>query len=183
MTSCSMVPEARDSHADRWLHRIIQGVRLPLEIDAPLTTAGDLAVAESPDPARWVAGRGGQRRRVWVVDDEPVVVFYLTEMLRDKGCEVTGFSDSRQALGAFDADPHCVDVVVTDQRMPGLAGDALAIAMLRLRPRICVVLCTGYSDQIDERRAKAIGIRHYLRKPFDVAALWRAVNGDDSRDD
>lgn len=181
MTVCSPIAEARDARGDRWLDHILQDVRLPLEIGAPLTTPRDLAVAESPDPARWTTG--GRRRRVWVVDDEPVVVFYLTEMLRDKGCEVTGFSDSRQALGAFGADPQSVDVVVTDQRMPGLAGDALAMAMLRLRPRICVVLCTGYSDQIDERRAKAIGIRHYLRKPFDAAAFWRAVNGDDSQDD
>lgn len=181
MTACSLIAEARDARADRWLHHILQGARLPQEIGAPPTTAGNLVVAESPDPARWATG--GRRRRVWVVDDEPVVVFYLTEMLRDKGCEVTGFSDSRLALGAFGADPQGVDVVVTDQRMPGLAGDALAMAMLRLRPRICVVLCTGYSDQIDERRAKAIGIQHYLRKPFDAAALWRAVNGNDAQDD
>jgi CheY-like chemotaxis protein len=178
-----MAPEARDSALDRWLSRIIQGVDLPPPAAAPRPPPGGLPLSEGADTARWLRARGGQRRRVWVVDDEPVVVFYLTELLRDKGCEVTGFSDSRQALGAFGADPQGVDVVVTDQRMPGLAGDALAMAMLRLRPRVCVVLCTGFSDQIDERRAKAIGIRHYLRKPFDAAALWRAVNGDDARDD
>lgn len=172
-----MAPAARDAHADRWLRHIMHAARLQCSAAAAPQEIKRLDATAHLDPGGRAARRAGPLRRVWVVDDEPVVVFYLTELLRDKGCEVIGFSDPLQALCAFGADPLSVDVVITDQRMPGLAGDALAMAMLRLRPQVCVVLCTGYSDQIDERRAKAIGIRHYLRKPFDVRALWRAVNG------
>ena len=117
--------------------------------------------------------------QVWVVDDDPIVALYLGELLHEDGFAVTTFADPRQALCAYEADPHCVDVVITDQRMPELRGDLLARAMLKLRPQTRVILCTGYSDQIDEQRALAIGVAHFFRKPFDAQALLRAVRGGD----
>jgi CheY-like chemotaxis protein len=113
--------------------------------------------------------------RVWVVEDDEVVALYLGELLRDAGHAVATYVDPRRALHAFQLDPQAMDVVVTDHRMPGLSGEALARALLARRPGLRIVLCTAYSDRLDERAARALGIAHYLRKPFDAQALLRAV--------
>lgn len=118
---------------------------------------------------------------MWVVDDDDVVALYLGELLREHGFAVTTFADPQHALGAFRADPGAVDVVITDQCMPSLYGDALARAMLRLRPHLHIILCTGYSDLVDEQSALAFGVRHFLRKPFDVRALLGALHDEHAR--
>ena len=137
------------------------------------------AVAQPDEPLK-PGDRTGLPLQVWVVDDDPVVALFLSELLHEHGFAVTTFADPQQALRTYEADPRSVDVVVTDQRMPELSGDLLAHAMLRLRPQMRVILCTGYSDLIDEQRALAIGVQHFFRKPFDAQALLRAVGGGES---
>lgn len=134
--------------------------------------------AQPDDPLK-PGDRAGLPLQVWVVDDDPVVALFLSELLHEHGFAVTTFADPKQALRTYEADPRSVDVVVTDQRMPELSGDLLARAMLKLRPQMRVILCTGYSDLIDEQRALAIGVQHFFRKPFDAQALLRAVGGAD----
>lgn len=116
--------------------------------------------------------------RVWVVDDDALVALYLAELLQDQGFAVTTFADPRRALVAYEADPDSLDVLVTDQRMPALTGEGLARALLLRRPRLRVILCSAYCGPEDERRALALGIRHFFRKPFDARALLRAIRGD-----
>ena len=130
--------------------------------------------AGAPGPAPGPALPG---LRVWVVDDDPLVGLYLGELLQDQGLAATIFSDPCRALAAYEADPAALDVLVTDQRMPLISGEALARAVLARRPQLPVILCTAYSDQLDEPRALALGIRHFFRKPFDALALLRAIRG------
>lgn len=126
------------------------------------------------------AGPAAGRLKVWVVDDDPLVALYLGELLLDQGFAVTTFGDPRQALLAYEADPLALDVLVTDQRMPVISGEALAGALLQRRPRLRVILCSAYCGPDDERRALALGIGHFFRKPFDARALLRAVRGGES---
>lgn len=61
---------------------------------------------------------------------------------------------------------------------PHLTGKDLAGAMLSIRPDIPVILCTGYSDRIDENLAKAMGIGAYVKKPIvfhDIAKIVRQM--------
>lgn len=146
-------------------------------LSCPAAPAGPAPQPSAPTPA---AARTRPALQVWVVDDDPVVALYLGELLHEHGFAVTTFADPQQALRTYEADPRCVDVVITDQRMPALSGDLLAGAMLRLRPQMRVILCTGYSDQIDEQRALAMGVQHYFRKPFDAQALLRAVRAGET---
>jgi FixJ family two-component response regulator len=50
--------------------------------------------------------------------------------------------------------------------MPHMAGNEMAARMLSLRPDIPILLCTGHSDDIDEKRAKEPGIKGFLMKPL-----------------
>ena len=103
---------------------------------------------------------------ILVVDDEASVGCFLADLLESCSGHVTVETDSCAALEKFKQNPKAYDLVVTDQTMPGLTGAELAQAMLAIRPELPVVLCTGYSDHMDEARAKALGIRGYLKKPL-----------------
>jgi two-component system cell cycle sensor histidine kinase/response regulator CckA len=62
--------------------------------------------------------------------------------------------------------------------MPAMTGEKLTAKLLRLRPDIPVILCTGFSETIDEEKAKAMGIRAFLLKPFsvkEIAAMIRRI--------
>ena len=68
-----------------------------------------------------------------------------------------------------------VDLLITDQTMPGIPGAKLAEAVMRARPNIPVILCTGYSEVIDENEARSMGIREFVLKPFSIRDMAEAV--------
>ena len=118
---------------------------------------------------------------VWVVDDDPAVLVFLSELLRENGFEVQAFADPQAALAALKQaagrpDAHPV-ALITDQTMPGLSGAELAQTALSLLPGLPVVLCTGYSEHVDAEAAQALGVRCFLRKPFDSQELLAALAG------
>jgi PAS domain S-box-containing protein len=122
-------------------------------------------------PATAVRGHG----RVLLVDDEPLVRSAHGRLLRSLGYEVTEAADGAEALERLRAAPEAWDVVLTDQTMPRLSGAELARAWLAERPGARVILCTGYSDAVDEARARELGLQALLAKPIDRADLAAAV--------
>jgi two-component system, cell cycle sensor histidine kinase and response regulator CckA len=116
------------------------------------------------------------RTRVLFVDDEELIARLGGRLLTRLGCEVRMFTDSRQALEAFRAEPDRFDLVVTDQTMPGMTGADLSRQLLAIRPDLPIVLTTGFSENMDEERARKLGIREFFLKPFlmdDLAAVLR----------
>jgi PAS domain S-box-containing protein len=109
--------------------------------------------------------------RVLFVDDEPMIKAVGETTLKQFGCEVSAFTNSLEALDTFQADPKSFDLVITDQTMPGLTGDELAMEILKLRPDIPIVLTTGYSDKINAKHAKQIGIMEFILKPLTLKTL------------
>ena len=62
--------------------------------------------------------------------------------------------------------------------MPNMTGKDLARELMTIRPDIPVIICTGFSEQIDERRAKEMGISAYVMKPIvmrQIASTIREV--------
>ena len=108
--------------------------------------------------------RGNER--ILVVDDEEFIVNSVQTMLRRLGYKVTGVTDSREAMKLFSANPSQFDLVMTDQTMPFTTGEDLGKEMMRIRPDIPVVLCTGYADFISPEKAAALGFRGFITKPF-----------------
>ena len=138
----------------------------PVRPEARTPAAG---TEPSPQTPRSIRGR------ILLVDDEPSVLNYLTEVLTGAGCRVTATNDSREALARFTEDPAAFDLVVTDQTMPGITGDALTAAILSLRADIPVVLCTGHSETINEEQAKALGVAAFLLKPVASGLLLETL--------
>ena len=59
--------------------------------------------------------------------------------------------------------------------MPNMTGDILAGELMKIRPDIPVVLCTGYSKKLSEEDAAAIDIKAFLYKPIVKADLAKTV--------
>ena len=113
--------------------------------------------------------------RVLFVDDEEAVAQLGERILVSLGYRVTTRTDSLEALELFRSDPDQFDLVMTDMTMPKATGRDLAMQILRMRPNIPVVLCTGYSDQINEDQARALGIREVMKKPFSRTRMAHIV--------
>jgi signal transduction histidine kinase/ActR/RegA family two-component response regulator len=125
------------------------------------------------------------RGHILVVDDEPAITVFLEELLRGHGYYVTAFTNSKSALTFFETDPDSVNLVITDQTMPNLTGSELATSILSIRADIPIILCTGYSEQVDASSTKELNIRSFFTKPINTGELLTAVkqNIEDSAND
>jgi PAS domain S-box-containing protein len=122
----------------------------------------------------------GGTERILFVDDEPLLTHLWDRMLQGLGYRVLSCTDGLEALEIFRATPEAFDVVITDQTMPKITGEELARELLRLRPDLPIILCTGFSHTMTEEKAKAMGVRAYLTKPLarrDIAQAIRRVLG------
>ena len=85
-------------------------------------------------------------------------------------------NDSQQALTLFNQDPEAFDLVITDLTMPKISGKDLVAQLMQARSNIPVILCTGFSDLIDEDEARTMGIREILIKPAGTSELNSAIH-------
>ena len=98
------------------------------------------------------------------------------DMLQDFGYHVVAITDSTQAIEVFRARPDDFDLVITDMTMPGMTGADLSQEILKIRPHLPIILCTGHSDLITEDKAKAIGIQGFTYKPFSLGTISRLIS-------
>jgi len=62
-------------------------------------------------------------------------------------------------------------MVITDMAMPNMSGDKLAVELIKIRPDIPILLCTGFSTIMSEEKATSIGIRGFVMKPITISEL------------
>jgi CheY-like chemotaxis protein len=131
------------------------------EVSAP---AGEEGPMEPP----------GERLRVMVLDDEPIVGKRLNQALTKHGIEVEVFEDPTQAIARL-GESH-FDVVVTDLRMEELSG----IQVLEYITSHCkgtrVILITGYATVEVAREALVKGAFDFIAKPFKPRDLRAVIN-------
>ena len=96
-------------------------------------------------------------------------------MLESLGYDVVARTSSVEALEFFKSRPDSVDLVITDMTMPNMNGDVLAEELMKIRPDIPVVLCTGFSKKISEKRVIEIGIKAFAMKPASKAELAQII--------
>jgi CheY-like chemotaxis protein len=112
------------------------------------------------------------------IDDEEPLTDIGKKLLESLGYDVVTRASGIEALELFKSDPERFDVVITDLTMPKLTGDKLAEQLLKIKPDIPIILCTGFSSMTDEDKAKAMGISAFIYKPIlkrDIAEAIRKV--------
>jgi PAS domain S-box-containing protein len=109
--------------------------------------------------------------RILLVDDEEVLAKMWCDILMDLGYMVTATTESTNALEICRNGPDQFDLVITDMTMPGLTGTNLSKEILRLRPDMPIILCTGFNELVTEEKAKAMGIREFAMKPLNLRSF------------
>jgi CheY-like chemotaxis protein len=120
-----------------------------------------------------MSARGLPKKKILVVDDEPMVCAAVEMMLKFDGHEVVTAGSANDALGLFDRDTF--DLVITDYSMPTMKGDELAAAIKARLPRQPVVLITAHAEMLKSSGAPLAGVDQIIGKPFLLENLREAI--------
>jgi CheY-like chemotaxis protein len=99
----------------------------------------------------------------------------VQQMLERLGYRVETWTSPLEALDAFRAGSDRYHAVITDMTMPQMNGLSLAKKLLEIRPDLPIMLCTGFSDQTNEEKVRAAGVREFAFKPLGMGDLARIV--------
>ena len=113
--------------------------------------------------------------KILLVDDEKAIIEMEKQMLAYLGYSVTSRTSSIEALEAFRACPDKFDIVITDMAMPNMPGDKLAVELIKIRPDIPILLCTGFSETIAEEKTAFLSIKGFLLKPIVMKDLSQKI--------
>jgi len=129
--------------------------------------ARDKRITDQPVP--------GGKERILLVDDEIQIVEMMSYVLGHLGYTVSARTSSLEALEIFRSSPQSFDLVITDMTMPNMTGLELSEELMRIRPDIPILLCTGFSERVTEKKIKESGIRELLMKPAPIKEIADAV--------
>jgi PAS domain S-box-containing protein len=103
--------------------------------------------------------------RILMVDDEEMIVTMSAKIFNKLGYDIVTTTQGEEALELFRKAPEQYDLVITDLTMPRVTGLDLAKEVHNIRPNTPVILCTGFTEQIDQKTLDNLGIVDVLRKP------------------
>jgi len=104
--------------------------------------------------------------RILAIDDDALILELERQIFEELGYEVVVRLSSLDALELFKRQPDQFDLVFTDHTMPQMTGLDLAREILRIKPGIPIILCSGCSDLVVAKRAQEIGIKAIVPKPL-----------------
>jgi len=111
--------------------------------------------------------------RVLVIEDNPDLREYLRVALEAQEYEVLTAAHGREALAYLNG--HRVDAVITDLFMPEMDGIETVAAVRKLFPGVRVIAMSGRPGVDYLPVARELGVKHTLRKPFDIQELIGAL--------
>lgn len=117
----------------------------------------------------------GEGQKILIVDDEPSITGYMTEMLESHGYICFPANQSPQALHLVKQNPELFQLIITDQTMPQLLGMDMIRKIWNINPEIPVILTTGHSDAINRQQAEKLGL-HFMDKPINNSKLLAMIS-------
>lgn len=115
-------------------------------------------------------------KNILIIDDEPLLTNYLSALLEGEGFKTVTFNDPFKGLDFFKENPSDIDIIITDQTMPGLTGLELGKKLMSLDYQVPIILCTGYSNFGDDIIISDYGISALMNKPFDDKLLFQNIS-------
>ena len=113
------------------------------------------------------------KKKILVVDDEPMVCETIGMLLSFDGHEVVPASGGKEALDLFEKNQF--DLVITDYTMPGMRGDELALAVKARVPGQPVIMITAHAEMLKTKSAPLSGVDQLVSKPFQLEELRVAI--------
>lgn len=165
----SMVQGMAEQSGGRLLVQSTKGIGTIVEIWLPADTqaapdSAKPAAQERPDPGLSI------KATILVVDDDPLVLAVLVEMLEGAGFTVIQAGSGDEALKILNAEPQ-IDLLISDHAMPNMTGAELIKRAKQTRPDLHAILATGY---MDDTAQSGSGFRK-LEKPFSQERLKQAI--------
>ncbi len=121
---------------------------------------------QAEEALKRIAIHMGHNERILFVDDEQSLAEIGAKMLEKLGFLVDSRTSSVEALACFQENPARFDLVITDMTMPNMTGLQLAKKIRTMRPKIPIIICTGFSENINEDNFRSLGIDGYVMKPI-----------------
>lgn len=112
------------------------------------------------------------------VDDESNLAEMGKQMFESLGYKTESRTSSIEALEAFRSSPDKFSLVITDQTMPNMTGLQLAKEIREIKPGMPIILCTGFSESVNEENFRSMGISAFVMKPVvrkEIARIIREV--------
>jgi two-component system cell cycle sensor histidine kinase/response regulator CckA len=145
---------------------------LPL---APGASASVQVMASVKIPTSEPSKESERKKTVLLVEDESAVRKLASQVLSNNGLNVLEAKDGEEGLAIFRAQPHAIDIVVTDVVMPKMSGVDMARNILSRKPNAHILFMSGYSDD----PLSFLDMPHencaFLHKPFSVANLLAKI--------
>ena len=113
--------------------------------------------------------------KIIFVDDEEAIVVAMSSMLKKLGYQVDYTTDCQECLSLVRGNAAEYDLIVTDMAMPNMTGVELAKEIKSIRSDMPIILCTGYNDAIDEKKAIELGIHSFSLKPLTIKELSDSI--------
>jgi len=115
------------------------------------------------------------KANILYVDDEDFLVELASQMLEKLENNVVATDNPQRALEIFKEDPYRFDLLITDMTMPHMNGIQLARAVRKIRKDFPVIICTGFSEQINGESAQEMGLNGFILKPFSIRDIAIAI--------
>jgi len=112
--------------------------------------------------------------RILILDDDAEIIESLQAILESRGYQVSTARDGSKGLEMAEADPP--DLLILDMMMPKKSG-FLVLEKLRTRPEglLPTIMMTGNEGSRHRAYAEMLGVKDYLRKPFPLDKLLKAI--------
>ena len=110
---------------------------------------------------------------ILVVDDEPDMCEMLSELLSDEGYKLETATNGKDAVKKVLG--GSVDIVLLDIMMPGQDGIDTLRQIKDIRPKLPVVMITGFGTLSTDRNAMKLGAYDYIKKPFNIDCIKEII--------
>lgn len=114
-----------------------------------------------------------RKPRLLIVDDDKMLNHNMTWLLKRKGYEVVGVEDGQSALRIVDE--HEFDIVILDQKMPGMDGIETLREIKKKHPDLEVIILTGASSVESAVKGFEFGAYDYTTKPMQMDVLEEKI--------
>jgi len=117
----------------------------------------------------------GGTELVMIVDDEPAITEMVKTILENFGYKTEIFTNGSDALNAFNLDPEKYDILITDLTMPQITGLDLAAEIHKLKPKLPVLIMTGFGDNLTDDTQQRHGVDKVIGKPIVIKELTASI--------
>lgn len=153
-----------------------QGAGTSFLIELPAVTSADKPVMTISENVRVEAQIVPGGLRALLLDDEPLILDFVKEVLLDSGYSVDAVSEGQKALEMLGSSDY--DIIISDMKMPGMNGKQFYLEAKKLRPKTAgrIIFISGDTASKKTQDFLRETGNQYIQKPFTVQTLKEAVS-------